>query len=90
MDLLLSKMDKLDKLVNYSNAAIAALSKIVAKDQKLNISELTAENTTLKESVNVMILHRTRCLRVCLIWKRKNVKLGSCCRMLQIDEATVR
>jgi len=38
LDLLLSKMDKLDTMVNYSNAAIATLSKIVAKDKKRLVS----------------------------------------------------
>jgi ribA/ribD-fused uncharacterized protein len=55
LDLLLSKMENLDKLVNYSNTAIQALSKIVAKDKK-RIIDLTAENVKLKESLNVMTL----------------------------------
>jgi len=33
LDLLLSKMDKLDTMVNYNNAAIETLSKIVIKDK---------------------------------------------------------
>ena len=50
-------MDKLDTLVNYRNATTEALSKNVAKDKK-NIHELTAENTMLKESLNVMTLQQ--------------------------------
>ena len=34
LDFILAKMDKLDTMVNYRNAAMAALSKFVAKDQK--------------------------------------------------------
>jgi hypothetical protein len=44
-------------MVNYSNAAIVALSKIVAKD-KYMISELTTTNTMLKESLKVMTLQQ--------------------------------
>ena len=57
LDLILSKMDKLDTMVNYSNAAIAALSKIIAKDKTM-ISDLTTENTMRKESLNVMTLQQ--------------------------------
>ncbi|KAK2145715.1 hypothetical protein LSH36_661g00000 [Paralvinella palmiformis] len=65
----------IDKIVNYINAAIAALSKIFAKDKNI-ISELTAENTMLKESLNMMTLQQTRCLRVFLIWNRKKRNEG--------------